>query len=113
MIVFFMNRLKEGVDPKKYERWVREFDYAQTRKMKSVDRYRVSRVGRSIKGRRPYDYVELVEINDPDLYEKELRGPVGRRIISQWRTFVRSSDAFYCDVVGADRRLSSRSRDKS
>jgi REDY-like protein HapK len=113
VIVVFLNRLKKDVDHRDYERWVEEFDYPETKKMKSVDSYRVNRVEKLIRGSRVYDYVELIEINDESMYEKELRGPVGKGIISQWERFVESSDAFYCDSVGPLQRPSRRIRDKS
>ena len=42
--VFFLNTLKEGVEPAAYERWVREVDYPVARRQPAISSYVVTRI---------------------------------------------------------------------
>ena len=40
--VFFLNRLREGVAPEDYERWIREVDYPLARSLETIRSYVVT-----------------------------------------------------------------------
>ena len=57
--VFFLNKLKDGVDPAEYERWLVERDYPYARSLASIKRYEVTPNGGGLDGfgaDLPFDY---------------------------------------------------------
>lgn len=71
--VFFLNRLKEGVDPADYERWLREVDYPIASSIPSILSYRTHRIsGLYRQAHVAYDYIEVVEVTDIDEYRRDL-----------------------------------------
>jgi hypothetical protein len=72
--VFFLNKLREGVTPSEYERWVREVDYPFARSIPSIDSYVVARLDATLDGdgSTPYDFIEVVEVTDLDAYKADL-----------------------------------------
>lgn len=96
-IVFFLNRLREGVNPEDYERWVREVDYPVARSLKTIKSYVVTRIEGTLDGSpAPYPYIERVEITDLEAYRKELsEGQNMEDFFKQWSSFVGESVAAY------------------
>jgi hypothetical protein len=94
-VVFFLNRLRDGVAPAQYERWVRDVDYPTARGLRTIRSYVVNRVDATLEGDpAPYDYVERVEVTDLDAYREELRTADGMaEFARQWSTFVGESVA--------------------
>lgn len=71
--VFFLNRLKEGVDPAAYEKWVREVDYPIAESIPSILSYRTHRIqGPYRQAGQQYDYIEVVEVTNIDDYRRDL-----------------------------------------
>ena len=101
--VFFLNTLREGVDPRDYERFVREVDYPFAARLETISSYVVTRLeGAFDGGPAPHDYLEVVEITDLDAYRKSLdpsTSPEVQAFFDQWSSFVESSIVVYGEVI--------------
>jgi REDY-like protein HapK len=101
--VFFLNKLREGVDPADYERFVREVDYPFARRLPTIRSYVVSRLeGLFDGGEAPYDYLEVVEITELEAYRKSLDPSADRevqRFFEQWSSFVGESLVVHGEVI--------------
>jgi REDY-like protein HapK len=99
-VVFFLNKLRPGVKPEDYEQWVREVDYPTARALDTIKSYVVARMSESIdRGKSPYDYIERVEITDPEDYRRELTDPKLGEFSQQWSRFVGESVALFGEEV--------------
>ena len=94
-VVFWMTRLKRGVQPEDYERWLTKFDYVTAPKLETILSYRAYRVERPFTdGEKLFDYLEVIEVTDLDKYRKELEeNPAAKAIAEQWGGFL--------DLVGS------------
>jgi REDY-like protein HapK len=101
--VFFLNTLREGVDPADYERFVREVDYPFARSLPTIRSYLVTRLdGLFDGGQAPHDYLEVVEITDLEAYRKSLDpsgNPEVQRFFDEWSSFVGESLVVYGEVI--------------
>ena len=101
--VFFLNKLREGVDPADYERFVREVDYPFARRLPTIRSYVVTRLdGLWEDGTAPYDYLEVVEITELEEYRKSLdpsASPEVKRFFDEWSSFVEESLVVYGEVI--------------
>jgi hypothetical protein len=101
--VFFLNKLREGVDPLEYERFVREVDYPFARRLPTIRSYVVTRLDALFDGgEAPYDYLEVVEITELEAYRKSLdpRGsPEVQKFFDEWSSFVGESLVVYGQVI--------------
>jgi hypothetical protein len=94
-VVFFLNRLRDGVAPEQYERWVRDVDYPTARGLRTITSYLVNRIDATLDGASaPYHYIERVEVTDLDAYRQELRtGANMEDFARQWSSYVAESIA--------------------
>jgi hypothetical protein len=99
--VFFLNRLRDGVAPEDYERWIREVDYPFARGLESIRSYIVTRLEGTLDGEpSPYGYLEVVEITDIAAYRAELgSGPDMEAFAEAWSSFVGESVAVHGEVI--------------
>ena len=101
--VFFLNRLREGVDPEAYERFVREVDYPFARRLPTIRSYVVTRLdGLFEGGDAPYDYLEVVEITELEEYRRSLdpsTSPEVQAFFEQWSSFVSESLVVFGEVI--------------
>ena len=100
-MVFFFNRLSEGVEGADYERWVREVDYPKARSIPSVRSYEVIRVDGPLRDSGvDYDYIEVVEIEDLDHYRSDLAALPGREeFVTELRSYVGPADAVHGTLI--------------
>jgi hypothetical protein len=72
--VFFLTRLKPGVDPAEYEQFVREQDYPVARGLPSIERYEITRLeGLALgEGEPPAGYLEVLDVTDLDSYRADV-----------------------------------------
>ena len=101
--VFFLNKLRAGVDPADYERWIREVDYPFARRLPTIRSYVVTRLdGLFDGGKAPYDYLEVVEITELEAYRKSLDRNKSRELeqfFVEWSSFVGESLVVYGEVI--------------
>ena len=99
-VVMFLTKLREGADRDKYERWVREVDYADVKKhSKSILSYRNHRANEISRESSPYDYFEVLEITGIDEYNKEIQEPWAKKILTEMSEFIDTDNA---DIVFMD-----------
>jgi hypothetical protein len=59
-----MSRLKPEAQQEVYKRWLKEFDYTDSRQLESVLSYRTYRIeGAFLVGHKPYDYLKMIEVS--------------------------------------------------
>ena len=82
-VVYALVKLRPGVDPGDYERFVREVDYTTAARLRSIVGYRTHRVFEApqIAGG-PWDYIERIEITDRAAYEHDLAND-GKALIDE------------------------------
>jgi pyruvate dehydrogenase complex dehydrogenase (E1) component len=100
--VFFLNTLKQGVDPAEYEEWVRTVDYPVARRQAAISSYVVTRVdGHVVQGDElPCQYLEVIEVTSIDEYRTSLEGNEElEALLREWATFVDRSVAVYGEVI--------------
>jgi uncharacterized protein (TIGR02118 family) len=101
--VFFLNKLRDGVDPAAYERFVREVDYPLARRVPTIKSYVVTRLdGLWEGGDAPYNYLEVVEITELEAYRESLdsdASPEVKEFFEQWSSFVGESLVVYGEVI--------------
>lgn len=78
-------RLKEGVDPADYERWVLESYAPAVRELPSVSDWRNHRVDGLLGSEEmpPYDYVVTLEIEDLEGLGRDMSGDEMRRLLGE------------------------------
>lgn len=99
--VFFLNRLRDGVDGTEYERWVREVDYPKARAIPSVISYEVVRIDGPLRDAGvDFDYLEVVEVTDLASYRADLDGLEGREaFVAELRSFTESAAAVHGTLI--------------
>lgn len=100
-VVFFLNKLREGVKPEDYEQWIREVDYPTARALPPIKSYVVARIGGTLDGKEsPYPYIERVEITDLAEYQNALSNAEGMEdFFNQWSSFVGESIAVHGEEI--------------
>lgn len=76
---FLISTLKAGVDPKEYEAWVRERDYALVRTLPNYIAYTVHRIRTPVQGAENagWQYIERMEVKSLEQHDKDLASPAG------------------------------------
>jgi hypothetical protein len=99
--VFFLNSLRPGAEAADYERWLRDVDYPTARSLPSIKSYNVVRVDGPLReASAPYDYVEIVEIQDLENYRQDIAGLPGRaQFVEQLRSFIGDAQAFHGTII--------------
>jgi hypothetical protein len=100
--VFFLNTLRDGVDPAGYEEWIRRVDYPVARRQESIQRYDVTRLEGMVggEGAPPYQYLEVIDITDIDAYRSGMDGnPEFEQLLADWSKFVGESIAVYGENI--------------
>ena len=89
--IYALLRLKPGVAPEDYERWVREVDYPLSSQFPQLRSYTVMKLTERIfsdETERPWDYLELIEPTDYDEYMQAIVAPALQGFFEQWASFV-------------------------
>jgi hypothetical protein len=87
LIVLF--NLREGVDPESYEQWAAKTDLPTVRKLRHCRSFDLFR-GKELLGTdepTPFQYVELIEIDDLAAFREETATETMRRVATEFRTF--------------------------
>lgn len=73
-------RLKPGIDHERFERWVREVDYAACPDIPSAYAFAVHRA--STEPRAPFHYFEVIRIADRDAFERDMATPLFQSLVT-------------------------------
>ncbi len=98
--VFFLNKLRDGVDPADYESWVRHTDYPVARSHPAILRYEVTRLEATLDDGSPsFNYLEVLEVVGIDEYREALATPEFKSLLKEWSEFIASSEAVHGEVI--------------
>ena len=99
--VFFLNRLREGVDPAEYEAWIRRVDYPVARAQDAIRSYTVTRIEGTLdgSGEAPYDYLEVIEVTDLESYRALGSLPEFEQLLKDWSQYVAEAVMIHGEVV--------------
>lgn len=97
--VFFLTKIRDGVDRGQYEHWVSEVDYPTCKKyFKSIKSYTAFKV-RNEKKDSPYDYIEHIDLTSKDDYEKDMEKPEFKKFMDEYFKYIDSAKVIYADPV--------------
>ena len=86
-IIIVLFNLKSGVSKSDYEAWAKDTDLKTVRKLESIDRFDVFEslglLGSDTKP--PYEYVELLEVNDMDVFGAEVSTDVMTSVAGEFQ----------------------------
>jgi hypothetical protein len=87
-IVVLFN-LKAGKSKSDYEAWAKATDLPTVNSLKSVDSFKVFRANGLLgsAATSPYQYIEILEINDMDGLFADIGGPVMQKVAAQFQDF--------------------------
>ncbi len=100
--VFFLNTLKEGIDPLAYEDWIRRVDYPVARRQPAIVRYEVARIDGRLNSvdPSPCQYVEVIDVTSIEEYRRSLDGnPELDALLAEWAEYVAESTIVYGPVI--------------
>ena len=73
-------RLKPGIDHERFERWVREVDYATCPDLPSAYAFAVHRA--STEPRAPFHYFEVIRIANHEAFERDMATPLFQSLVA-------------------------------
>ncbi len=87
-IVVLFN-LQQGVDDTVYEQWARTTDLPIVNNLQSIERFEVFKTSGLLgsDAAAPYQYVELLEINDFDKFGEEVATETMKNVATEFQTF--------------------------
>lgn len=86
VVVLF--NLKPGVDRAAYEQWARTSDIPTVNSLASVDSFRVLKASGTLGGgSSPYEYVELIDVNDMEQLGADIAADPMPKIAAEFGTF--------------------------
>lgn len=87
-IVVLFN-LRSDAERNRYEQWARERDLPTVNGLASVDRFEVLRTTGLLmgEGEPPYDYVELIQVNDMDRFGEEAASETVQKVAGEFAEF--------------------------
>jgi hypothetical protein len=99
--VFFLNRLREGVDREAYEDWIRRVDYPIATAHGAITNYTVTRIDGTLSGEgtSSFDYLEVIDITDLEAYRALGSRPEFGRLLEEWSQFVAEADMIHGEVI--------------
>lgn len=98
-IVVLFN-LKPGVDPEEYERWALETDLPTVRALGSVDGFSANRVsGLLTGGAAPYRYVEVIDVNDMDVFGADISSETMQKVAAQFQAFTENPQFMLAEAL--------------
>ncbi len=77
-------RLHDGVDPARFETWVRESDYRAAADLKSLHSFAVHRA--STDANAPHQYFEVISVTSPEEFERDMTTDTFQRLVAAFDT---------------------------
>jgi hypothetical protein len=99
--VFFLNKLRPGVDPADYEAWIRRTDYPVARRSPAIRSYDVTRIDGTLDGAGvpTISYLEVIEVTDIEEYRAAGKTPEFVQLLEEWATYVELDEALHGAVI--------------
>ena len=99
--IYFLNRLRSGVDPSDYEAWILRTDYPVARSSPVIVNYDVTRIEGTLDGESAptVSYLEVIEVTDIEEYRAAGRTPEFVKLLEEWATYVELDEALHGPVV--------------
>lgn len=101
-------QLLDGVDPERFERWVRDVDYAACPELPSVLAFAVQRVvGRPVEpsaGGKGTAYFEIIEVTSREEFERDMESACFQRLVAAFDQMAKVVDEAIGERVGAGYR---------
>ena len=87
-IVVLFN-LKAGVSVAEYENWAKATDLPTVKKLQSIDNFEVLRSVSMLGTDQtpPYQYIEILDVNDFDVFGKEVSEVTMQKVASEFQEF--------------------------
>lgn len=87
LVVLF--NLKSGITADDYERWAKTTDIPTVNGLESVDGFSVHRAAGLLTGdgAAPYQYVEIIDVNDMDRFGAEVSSETMQKVASEFQAF--------------------------
>ena len=87
LVVLF--NLKDTESRDAYEKWAQTTDVPTVKGLKSIDEFKVFRLGNLMgtENPPPYQYCEIIEINDMDILGQELDSDLMQRVAAEFQEF--------------------------
>lgn len=97
-------QLHDGVDPERFEQWVRDVDYAACPELPSVLAFGVQRVvERSAEpsaGGKATDYFEIIEVTSREEFERDMESARFQRLVTAFDQMAKVVDEAIGERVG-------------
>jgi hypothetical protein len=99
--VFFLNKLRPGVDPADYETWIQRTDYPVARSCPAILSYDVTRIEGTLdgEGTPSVNYLEVIEVTDIEEYRAAGKTPEFVKLLDEWATYVELDEALHGPVI--------------
>lgn len=99
--VYFLNKLRPGVDPSDYEAWIRRDDYPVARACPAILSYDVTRIDGTLDGQGTpsVNYLEVIEVTDIEEYREAGKAPEFVKLLEEWATYVDLDEALHGPVI--------------
>jgi hypothetical protein len=99
--VYFLNKLRPGVDPAEYEAWICRTDYPVARASPAILSYDVTRIDGTLdgEGTPSVSYLEVIEVADIEEYREAGKAPEFVKLLEEWATFVELDEALHGPVI--------------
>lgn len=81
-VIIHRIRLRDGVDPVRFEAWVRQVDYATCPELASLRRFSVQRAATDRSA--PFHYFEIIEVTSRDEFERDEKTPAFQRLVDDF-----------------------------
>jgi REDY-like protein HapK len=91
LIVLF-NLKKKKTAVKKYEKWAQKTDVPTVKALKSVDDFKVYRMGNILGTEKaaPYQYCEIIEVNDMNSLFADIGTPTMQQVAAEFQEFAKN-----------------------
>jgi REDY-like protein HapK len=99
IIVLF--NLKLGISSEIYEAWAKLTDLPMVRNLNSVPSFEIIKVQGMLgtNAPAPYQYVEVIEINDMDIFGKELAVDIMQKVAVEFQSFADNPIFMICHSI--------------
>ncbi|WP_439534746.1 REDY-like protein HapK [Polymorphobacter sp.] len=89
MRIIVLFNLKPGVSAEDYQEWAKSRDMPSVRSLTSIDDFRVFQISGLLgsDGTPPYQYVEVIDVNDMDVFVSEIGTPLMKDVAGEFQNW--------------------------